>query len=111
MRALINSYPDVAGGIVPRGVARGIIRRVRVALRPPTPRNFDELDEVLRQYPAIHVCYRGRVVAEDSSVAFISASDFMLQQINNAVELLMDSTFCITPVMQPRVSQMFNIFI
>lgn len=72
---------------------------------------MDDLDATLGEYYVTRDFYRGRVDVDDTSVAFIFISNFMLPRLNDADQLLMDGTFAITPIMHPRFSQMFNIFI
>lgn len=77
---------------------------------PPIPRTLDDLEGALPGHWATRDNDRGRVDGPNEETAFIFISDEMLQQLNNANDLLMDGTFRITP-RTPRFSQLFMIFL
>lgn len=103
-------YPDAAAGPVGIEVCRNIVRTIRRNLVPPTPRTFEQLEEILPEHFTTRDNYRGRVNGPNGETAFIFISGEMLQQLNNAHNLLMDGTFRVTP-RSPRFSQLFMIFL
>ncbi|XP_057323928.1 uncharacterized protein LOC130666716 [Microplitis mediator] len=90
--------------------ARRHIHRQRRLHQPPLPRTFLELGDMLNDYEAVNDIYRGTQVAVDGSVAYIFASNIMINRLNNVNELFIDGTFRTVP-RTPRAAQLLIIYL
>lgn len=73
--------------------ARRHIHRERRLFLPPMPRSFEELGDMLDEYPAVQEIYHGTNIATDGSITYMFGSMEMINRLNEATELYIDGTF------------------
>lgn len=73
--------------------ARRHIHRERRLFQPPIPRSFEDLGDMLDEYPAVQATYRGANIATDGSVTYMFGSTDMIDRLSNATEIYIDGTF------------------
>lgn len=89
----ISRFPIArAFDMTPEAARRHIYRERRLHL-PPLPRNFEELGDMLIEYPAVIDIFCDTTVATDGSIAHIFASNNMMNRLNTVTELFTDGTF------------------
>lgn len=88
--------------------ARRHIYRERRLYQPPLPRSFEELGNMLDEYPAVQPIYQGTKFAADGSVIYIFGSTVMINRLRDVDELYIDGTFRVCIAKNKRKSYNIN---